>query len=50
MVETAHTRQSDDLGMFRRPRFYGSTDRSIVNRRVDAFVVVVIDVFPEQPS
>jgi hypothetical protein len=50
MVKTANTRQSDDFRAMRGPRFYGSADRSILQRRVDSFRVVVIDVFAEQPS
>ena len=49
MVETSDTRESDDFRTVRRTGIHGTGDRSVLKRSVDALVVVVVDVFTEQP-
>jgi len=49
-VKPADARQSDDLGVVRGSKSHRSAAWCIGDRRVDALLVVVVDVFAEQPS
>ena len=50
MVKTSDTRQSNYRGAIGRAGFDGPTDRRIADRGMNSLIVVVVDIFPEQPS
>ena len=50
VVKTSDTQQSNHRGAIRRAGFDGPTDRRIADRGMNSLIVVVVDIFPEQPS
>jgi hypothetical protein len=50
VVKTSDTRQSNHRGAIGRAGFDGPTDRRIADRGMNSLIVVVVDIFPEQPS